>query len=49
MKQTKGHSLSRRTILTGIAATALPSIAAAKSSTIQVWKTPTCGCCGAWV
>lgn len=36
-------------ILAGIAATALPSIAAAKSSTIQVWKTPTCGCCGAWV
>ena len=49
MKQIKTLTLSRRAILAGMAASAMPSIASAKSPTIQVWKTPTCGCCGAWV
>lgn len=49
MKQIETFTLSRRSILAGLAATALPSLAAAKSPAIQVWKTPTCGCCSAWV
>ncbi|MEM7523178.1 MAG: DUF411 domain-containing protein [Pseudomonadota bacterium] len=49
MKQIGVFTPSRRAFLAGIAATALPSIAAAKSLMTQVWKTPTCGCCGAWV
>ena len=49
MKRINEFIPSRRTILTGLAANALPSIAAAKSPSVKVWKTRTCGCCGSWV
>ena len=49
MKRYNPLNLSRRSVIGGIAATALPSVARAKSASIQVWKTPTCGCCRAWV
>lgn len=49
MKRTDPLNLSRRSVIGGISATALPSLVRAKSASIRVWKTPTCGCCGAWV
>jgi len=32
-----------------VAAVALPTFAAARSPEVQVFKSPYCGCCGAWV
>lgn len=49
MKRYEPLTLSRRSVIGGIAAPLLPSVAWAKSASIKVWKTPTCGCCGAWV
>lgn len=49
MKQIRKFTPSRRSVLAGLAAATMPSITMAKGRTIQVWKTPTCGCCGAWV
>ncbi len=43
------YLLSRRTVLAGIALIATPRAALANTKTIEVWKTPTCGCCSAWV
>jgi hypothetical protein len=45
--------MKRRHILTalaaGAAAAALPAFAAKKQPLVEVFKSPTCGCCGAWV
>jgi hypothetical protein len=48
--------MKRRILLGGMALAALAlvfgggrSIAAQKPVTVQVYKTPTCGCCGLWV
>ncbi|MEM7545152.1 MAG: DUF411 domain-containing protein [Pseudomonadota bacterium] len=49
MRQLKDFTPSRRAILAGLAAAVLPSFAIAKSRNVQVWKTPTCGCCSAWI
>ncbi|MDG1373114.1 MAG: DUF411 domain-containing protein [Paracoccaceae bacterium] len=49
MKRIDCLTPSRRFVLAGLGAVAIPSLAWAKGATIKVWKTPTCGCCGAWV
>ena len=49
MKPIRMASLSRRSFFVGIAVAALPRMGLAKERTIEVWKTPTCGCCAAWV
>ena len=49
MKPIRMVSLSRRSFIGGMAAAALPRMGLAKERTIEVWKTPTCGCCAAWV
>ena len=45
--------MKRRHILSAVAAsvaaTALPSFAANPRPQVEVFKSPTCGCCGAWV
>ncbi|MBL8224976.1 MAG: DUF411 domain-containing protein [Chromatiales bacterium] len=44
--------MKRRTVLAGIVlgAAGLPLARAADAAPVlQVWRTPTCGCCGAWV
>jgi hypothetical protein len=45
--------MKRRHILTalaaGAAAAAMPAFAANQLPLVEVFKTPTCGCCGAWV
>jgi hypothetical protein len=44
--------VKRRTVLAGLvlAAPGLRSARAADAAPlVQVWRTPTCGCCGAWV
>ena len=45
--------MKRRQILTalaaGAAAAALPALAANKLPLVEIFKSPTCGCCGAWV
>lgn len=45
--------MKRRHILTALAAGAatavLPAFAANKLPLVEVFKSPTCGCCGAWV
>ena len=45
--------MKRRHILTalaaGAAAAALPASAANRLPRVEVFKSPTCGCCGAWV
>jgi hypothetical protein len=45
--------MKRRHILTalaaGAAAAAMPAFAAKQLPLVEVFKTPTCGCCGAWV
>lgn len=45
--------MKRRHILTalvaGAAAAALPAFAANQLPLVEVFKSPTCGCCGAWV
>lgn len=39
---------TRRTLL--VAAFAVPTLArAATTPTVEVWKSPACGCCGGWV
>src|SRR6218665_2037356 len=50
----KGHcQMKRRHLLTtlaaGVAAVALPSMATNALPQVEVFKSPTCGCCGAWV
>ena len=40
---------SRRTLLGGALALALAPAARADGPEIEVWKTPGCGCCAAWV
>jgi hypothetical protein len=37
------------TVMAGAAVTALPALAATSLPLVQVFKSPTCGCCGAWV
>lgn len=49
MKPIRMDCLSRRSFVAGMAAAALPQTGLAKERTIEVWKTPTCGCCAAWV
>jgi hypothetical protein len=55
MKNYPIHKVSRRSVLrlavTGFGAVSLgiSSVAYAAAETITVWKTPTCGCCIAWV
>jgi len=40
----------RRTVLlAALAAAAPPALAATKSPRVEVWKSPTCGCCKDWV
>lgn len=39
--------MKRRSLLLGAAL--LPLAAAAKSPVVEVWKSPTCGCCQLWV
>lgn len=45
--------MKRRHLLTALAASAaaaaLPALAASKLPLVEVFKSPTCGCCGAWV
>tara|TARA_B100001105_G_scaffold193316_1_gene157356 strand:+ start:3681 stop:4139 length:459 start_codon:yes stop_codon:yes gene_type:complete len=45
--------MKRRHVLTtlaaGVAAVGLPSMAANALPQVEVFKSPTCGCCGAWV
>lgn len=45
--------MKRRHLLTtlgaGVAAVALPSMATNALPQVEVFKSPTCGCCGAWV
>lgn len=44
--------MRRRTLLAGLALGAVaPGVALAADPVpvVQVWRTPTCGCCGAWV
>ena len=50
------HAMNRRVFLgsTGAltafsALAALPALAASPATLVQVYKSPTCGCCGAWV
>ena len=55
MKHHLIHKASRRSVLrlavAGLGAVSLgtSSVAYAAAETITVWKTPTCGCCKAWV
>ncbi len=55
MKHHLIHKASRRSVLrlavAGLGAVCLgtASVAYAAAETITVWKTPTCGCCKAWV
>ncbi len=55
MKHHLIHKASRRSVLhlvvAGLGAVSLgtASVASAATETITVWKTPTCGCCKAWV
>ena len=37
------------TLTASAAATALPTLAATALPLVEVFKSPTCGCCGAWV
>ncbi|EGJ12390.1 DUF411 domain-containing protein [Rubrivivax benzoatilyticus] len=44
--------MKRRDLLTAALAAAAPALASAAAPAlppVQVWKSPTCGCCGAWV
>lgn len=45
--------MNRRDFFIGAAAvaamSALPTVAAPSASEVQVFKSPTCGCCGSWV
>lgn len=41
-------NLTRRGLVGAIAIFAAPSVLRAASGTVEVWKTPTCGCCSAW-
>lgn len=48
------HNLNRRQLLTGVggiaAAITLPAWAAAPNRIpVEVWKDPSCGCCGDWI
>jgi hypothetical protein len=49
------HPLRRRSLLAAAAAVALPAWAAAPATPrtdgplVEVWKSPSCGCCGDWI
>lgn len=51
------HAARRRTLLTGVLASAMlqwlgatpASAVAAAGPLIEVWKNPSCGCCGDWI
>jgi hypothetical protein len=49
----RSHPMKRRHCLGGTAAltalAALPSLALMPAKTLQVFKSPRCGCCGAWI
>jgi hypothetical protein len=46
----KPASLSRRHAIAGaVALLALPRLALAAPTPVQVWKSPTCGCCKDWI
>jgi hypothetical protein len=49
--KTPARRARRAFLLTGIAALTLPGLAAAKGAPVlvDVWKSPTCGCCQDWV
>lgn len=40
---------TRRAVMAGLAVLATPSFVRAEKAAVEVWKTPTCGCCAAWV
>lgn len=41
-------ALPRRTVLAALLAAALPGAARAEPR-VEVWKSPSCGCCGGWI
>lgn len=50
MTRSHTQSCSRRSLIAGgLTALLIPSRAVAANPDVTVWKTPTCGCCGAWV
>ena len=50
MTRSHAQSCSRRSLIAGgLTALLVPSRAVAVNPDVTVWKTPTCGCCGAWV
>lgn len=50
MKHPHPHRRARRQLLIGAAlAAAWPALRAASKPQVQVWKSPTCGCCKDWV
>lgn len=42
-------NISRRSFVAGLGMLAIPVLAKSDARAVEVWKTPTCGCCGAWV
>src|SRR6476619_2967104 len=47
---TRGSSMKRRSFLLLVtSASALVGVAQAKSTAVEVFKSPSCGCCGGWV
>lgn len=42
-------ALQRRTLLTWLAAASVTAVQATEAPLVDVWKSPTCGCCKDWV
>ncbi|MCD0503319.1 DUF411 domain-containing protein [Bordetella petrii] len=42
-------SSTRRRLLLGLALAPAAAVAAPSASTVEIWKSPTCGCCTDWV
>lgn len=49
MTQMLESAATRRLFIMGAMASVLPQQALSAPHSIQVWKSPTCGCCSAWV
>lgn len=49
MKNNSDSILTRRVFLLGAVVMAAPVRARAAAREIEVWKSPTCGCCSAWI
>lgn len=49
MRNNHDGMLTRRALLLGAAVTVVPIRARSSTGAIEVWKSPTCGCCSAWV